>query len=190
MILESKRVPDRYFGPTSVSDNVFNKIERLLIMAILVHENRRDIVGALDSELANDGSRRLAQANLKQDLETLHRTFRWGSMIFEAAINDLETELKVNPESDESARKKRNRHSIFALALMLSCYDKEFGALPDPMARRLFFILNGLVSNGEEEALCAKAREWIKKYGLDDTNLRLSSRAFGRSSGCFTARIN
>jgi hypothetical protein len=138
MILESKRVPDRYFGPTSVSDNVFNKIERLLIMAILVHENRRDIVGALDSELANDGSRRLAQANLKQDLETLHRTFRWGSMIFEAAINDLETELKVNPESDESARKKRNRHSIFALALMLSCYDKEFGALPDPMARRLF----------------------------------------------------
>jgi hypothetical protein len=50
---------------------------------------------------------------------------------------------------------------------MLSCYDKEFGALPDPMAKRLFFILNGLpVRNREEEALCAKAREWIKEYGL------------------------
>jgi hypothetical protein len=94
MILESKRVPDRYFGPTSVSDNVFNKIERLLIMAILVHENRRDIVGALESELVKDGSHRQAQANLKQDLETLHRAFRWGSRVFEAAINDLENRAK------------------------------------------------------------------------------------------------
>jgi hypothetical protein len=150
MILESKRVPDRYFGPTSVSDNVFNKIQRLLIMAVLVHENRSDVVEALKSEPPGDGSR-LAQANLKQDLETLHRAFCWGSRVFEAAINDLEIELKVNPESDERAReKRRRRNSIFAWALMLSWYCKEFGALPDSMAMRLFLILNGSVHNDEE----------------------------------------
>ena len=170
IILESKRVPDRYFGPTSVSDNVFDKMERLLIMAILVRENRRDIVEALKSKLPGDELRQLPQANLKQDLETLHRTFCWGSRVFEAAINDVETELKINPESDERAReKRRRRNSIFALALMLSWYCKEFGELPDLMATRLFLILNGLVHNDEEgRALCAKAREWITEYGLDD----------------------
>jgi len=37
--LEDKRVPDRYYGPTSVSDNLFAALHRSLEIAILAREH-------------------------------------------------------------------------------------------------------------------------------------------------------
>jgi hypothetical protein len=36
--LEDKRIPDRYYGPTSVSDNMFAELHRLVEIAILARE--------------------------------------------------------------------------------------------------------------------------------------------------------
>jgi hypothetical protein len=44
--LEGRRVPDRYYGPTTVSDNGFERMRRLLETAIVVREQRAEIAEA------------------------------------------------------------------------------------------------------------------------------------------------
>jgi len=52
-VLEEKKVPDHYYGPTSVSDNMFAAMSRHLELAILVREHAADLVKAatVDTEL-------------------------------------------------------------------------------------------------------------------------------------------
>jgi hypothetical protein len=49
LILESKRVPDHYYGPSSVSDNSFDRTCRIMEIDILVHEHRAEIINILGS---------------------------------------------------------------------------------------------------------------------------------------------
>jgi hypothetical protein len=42
-LLAGKRMPDRYFGYSSVSDNTFDSLTRLMKISILIHENFEDI---------------------------------------------------------------------------------------------------------------------------------------------------
>ena len=162
MILEPKRVPDQYYGPTTVSDNVFDRVQRLLTMAILVHENRRELLQSLKSEFSSrEADERLMM--LRRDLEHLHDKFCRGSELFEAAISELENEFKVWPAHERVQKKRTQRHGIFALALILSWYCEKFGEIPDSDSARLFIILNTYTfgHQGEEaKRLYAKAREW------------------------------
>ena len=61
-ILSGKKIPDHYFGPSSVSDNRFEQVERALKHAILLHEYEKDIL----SEAQNIDHERRAQ--LRRDL--------------------------------------------------------------------------------------------------------------------------
>ena len=42
-ILGNKTLPERYFGPTSVSDNAFESTQRLMKISILIRENSDEI---------------------------------------------------------------------------------------------------------------------------------------------------
>jgi hypothetical protein len=106
-ILEPKRVPDRYYGSTSVSDTVFSQIERLLTIAILLHENRREVLETLKSQSARDESRERSQSMLRHDLERLYQAFCWGASLFEAANNEIENELKITPQDSTHTRETR-----------------------------------------------------------------------------------
>ena len=167
LLLEPKRVPDRYYGPTSVSDTVFSQIERLLTMAILLHENRHEVLETLKSQSASSESYERSQ--LRRDLEHLHEAFCWGSRLFEAAINEIEHELKIMPQHQHAREKRDKRHGIFALALTLSFYCEQFGELPDRATKRLFFMLHGVHAPDEEEKMLRhNADEWITKFRLDE----------------------
>jgi hypothetical protein len=50
LILEGKVIPDRYFGSSSVSDNVFDRVYQLIEIGILVEENRVEIIERLRSD--------------------------------------------------------------------------------------------------------------------------------------------
>jgi len=39
-LLGNERIPDHYYGPSSISDNVFRKVRRLMEIHILIHENQ------------------------------------------------------------------------------------------------------------------------------------------------------
>jgi hypothetical protein len=165
-ILESKPVPDRYHGPTSVSDTVFSQIERLLTMAILLHENRREVLQALQSQ-PSDESQKRSQSMLRQDLDQLHHALWRGATLFEAAMNDIEHELTITPQHHQARAKRDHRRGVFALALTLSAYGEQFGELPDSAMRRLFSMLNGFArQDDDEKALRTKANEWITQFGL------------------------
>lgn len=53
VILEKKRVPDHYYGPSSVSDNIFGQLSRLLQLTILIRENKAQITEALRANRAH-----------------------------------------------------------------------------------------------------------------------------------------
>jgi len=50
--LENKRIPDSYYGPTSISDNMFDAIVRFVTIAILVREYPQDIMIYLTKEFS------------------------------------------------------------------------------------------------------------------------------------------
>ena len=43
-VLGAKRIPDHYYGPTSVSDNMFEAVSRHLQLATLLREYEADVV--------------------------------------------------------------------------------------------------------------------------------------------------
>jgi hypothetical protein len=59
-LLGAKRIPDDYFGFTSVSDNVFDSVRRLMEISILIRENSDEIgAGLRDPELCQELRREL-----------------------------------------------------------------------------------------------------------------------------------
>ena len=50
--LENKRIPDSYFGPTSISDNMFDAMVRSVTIAILVRQHPKDIMINLTKEFS------------------------------------------------------------------------------------------------------------------------------------------
>lgn len=85
LILEPKRVPDHYFGPTSVSDNIFHRVHRLIEIGILVHENRSQIIEKMNGE---------SKREIMNDLFELREAFSWAKREFQAAEDSIETLTK------------------------------------------------------------------------------------------------
>ena len=50
--LENKRIPDFYYGPTTISDNMFDEIVRFVTIAILVRKYPQDIMIYLTKEFS------------------------------------------------------------------------------------------------------------------------------------------
>ncbi len=52
-VLKGKKVPDNYYGLTSVSDNIFEAMSRHLELAIVVREHEADLINAatVDADL-------------------------------------------------------------------------------------------------------------------------------------------
>lgn len=50
--LENRRIPDSYYGPTSISDNMFDAMVRSVTIAILVRQHPRDIMIYLTKEFS------------------------------------------------------------------------------------------------------------------------------------------
>jgi hypothetical protein len=49
-LLEDKSIPDHYYGPASVCDNVFAAISRILELSVLVRENSAAIIEAANRD--------------------------------------------------------------------------------------------------------------------------------------------
>ena len=71
--LKASQVPDEYFGPTSVSDNIFNRLERLTEVAIIVKERRSILEQAATPQNLQE---------LKADLFRLENSLKMASGFF------------------------------------------------------------------------------------------------------------
>ena len=81
LILETKRIPDRYFGPSSASDNIFDRMQRLMEIAILINENRTEIIERLGGDSCDQTAR---------DLVHLQNAFQWVQGLFGTAIEEIQ----------------------------------------------------------------------------------------------------
>lgn len=72
--LATKQIPDRYFGLTSASDNMFARLDRLLQISILVEEYGDEIAGA-----AQD----VGVRETIEDVERLEEMLRHAARMFE-----------------------------------------------------------------------------------------------------------
>jgi hypothetical protein len=79
-ILEPKRVPEHYFGASSVSDNIFDWLRHLIEVEMLIQENRNQIIEKLHSE-ARDG--------VLRDLNRVRDAFRQAKSELEGAEERL-----------------------------------------------------------------------------------------------------
>ena len=72
-VLQARRVPDGYYGPSSVSDNIFNQLQRLAEVAVIVKECQTVVAEAATPQ------------NLRQltaDLHRLEQAFHFGASFF------------------------------------------------------------------------------------------------------------
>ena len=72
-ILGERAVPEHYYGATSISDNVFNWLNRLANVAVVAREHKADVVNAADKDFAN---------RLPDDLTMLENELRAASEFF------------------------------------------------------------------------------------------------------------
>lgn len=67
-VLEDRKIPDHYYGPTSVSDNIFERLSRLHQLAVLVCEHKDQLIDKSESCKLKE---MMEDLNLvKQDLES------------------------------------------------------------------------------------------------------------------------
>ena len=76
-ILEGKELPHRYYGNSSISDNVFEKINRLIEISFLVQENESEVL------------KRQEDKKLIQDLSQLENELRSMEEILTQGRNHL-----------------------------------------------------------------------------------------------------
>lgn len=89
-ILPDKRVPEHYYGLTSVSDNVFDKVHRLLDVLIVVRENTALIRAAIEAEVKQHEKQRTnGPPLLIQDLWNLEKAFSWARSVFDDGIREI-----------------------------------------------------------------------------------------------------
>ncbi len=78
-ILGTKQIPDHYFGYSSISDNVFDRIHRLMKISILIRENSDEIKIQLRSPELEEKVRRELHGVTKA-LEYVARQFHEESL--------------------------------------------------------------------------------------------------------------
>ena len=84
--LEDKRIPDTYYGPTSVSDNVFDSLSRLVEIAILVHEYESSI---------RDTAQIVGKQQMWDDLLSFRTNWRAHLLDFDNTQMKLESYARV-----------------------------------------------------------------------------------------------
>lgn len=91
--LHDKRVPNEYYGPTSVSENIFNGLERLLVNSILVLKH---------AELVNESARAVGPKELHDDLSHLCDELFYASSFFREQAEEVRSlSYKLPPNTDE-----------------------------------------------------------------------------------------
>lgn len=80
--LEDKQIPADYYGLTSASDNIFDAIQRLLEISILVREFDKHIM---------DKAGTVGKKEMDRDLGALEDALKRISHVFSDAIEDIKT---------------------------------------------------------------------------------------------------
>ena len=78
-ILENKELPNLYFGASSASDNIFDQIVHTLKLAILIHENKIEIIQQLK------GASHETRGNFARDFGCFREKCEWAEKIFRDA---------------------------------------------------------------------------------------------------------
>jgi hypothetical protein len=138
-ILEFKTVPDHYYGSSTVSDNVFDQLGRLLKLSILIRENKAQIIEALESNEWH--------GQLHYELHRVRAAYRWGAEIFHEAVKELDKKI------GEEKRGDKTKSPLRELALRLAWYSDKYGGIPTPEIVRLFRIANGFDSSEKAKEL-------------------------------------
>ena len=74
IILEDAKIPDHYYGPSSASDHLSDRVNRLITIAILIRENKETIKGALREALTATRENQISEPpHLLQDLDRFRR---------------------------------------------------------------------------------------------------------------------
>ncbi|MBN2320367.1 MAG: hypothetical protein JXR49_14895 [Acidobacteria bacterium] len=92
--LEQKKIPDSYYGPTTVSDNVFNALERLIEITFLASENEDSIIETANSKGLID---------MDRDLKTLIKELNYATSFFTDNAKNIQAIRKRIWEILESA---------------------------------------------------------------------------------------
>ncbi len=79
--LEDKKVPDHYYGLISTDDNMFDRLVRLLEMAVLVREYDEHI---------REVARLVGKADMHRDLKNLESSFESARLFFGKAIEHVQ----------------------------------------------------------------------------------------------------
>lgn len=97
-VLEDKRVPNRFYGPSSISDNIFEQFRRLLEIEILVSEHASIIRDAANEDsVSGHESDRERKYQMHKDLHLLQDFLREASTFFEqkaAGVSDVIGKLR------------------------------------------------------------------------------------------------
>jgi len=82
-LLGNKRIPDHYYGPSSVSDNEFKRVQRLMKIYILIHENREEIKNMMRRS-------DLARPQLRRELEWVSKALGHAAQMFAHECEQVE----------------------------------------------------------------------------------------------------
>ncbi|HQO78829.1 MAG TPA: hypothetical protein PLG17_10000, partial [Thermodesulfobacteriota bacterium] len=80
--LEDKKVPDDYYGPTSVSDNMFARMDRLLEISVLVSEYQEHI---------KETAKSVGREEMYRDLRRLEEDLEQAAYFFKRQIEKVQT---------------------------------------------------------------------------------------------------
>ena len=78
--LQDKRIPDEYYGPTSASKNIFNRLECLLEVSILAFEH---------ADLVKETARSVGQEGMQRDLNRLRDELDAAAAFFRQQAEDV-----------------------------------------------------------------------------------------------------
>ncbi|HOD79107.1 MAG TPA: hypothetical protein PLB95_05605 [Syntrophales bacterium] len=81
-ILEGKRVPDSYYGLTSVHDDIFDAMIRLMEIAVLTSEYK---------DLIKENAASIGQEEVWRDLENLQKALEQASQFFKRKSEEIES---------------------------------------------------------------------------------------------------
>ena len=85
--LEDKRIPDRYYGPTSASDNMFAELHRLVEIALLTREYESIITATAHA---------IGPEAMSRDLDRLHHELNGALSFFREQAEYVEVlRLKI-----------------------------------------------------------------------------------------------
>lgn len=85
-ILKDAKVADHHYGPSTASDNIFDRVQRLLEVALIVQDNKEATIAALNRDDPRDP--------LAKDLFALKRAMNWAESYVGAVAGEIEELLR------------------------------------------------------------------------------------------------